>query len=854
MSLVEEALSRPPDQRRAFVANACGKDTETFYQVWGYVEQEDRMAGFLLTPLIGRDEPEEFFHPGEDIDGRFRIIRKIAEGGMGIVYDAYDLRLERRIAIKCARRGHNSRLPPEVRHASDISHPNVCKIYEIHTAQTERGDVDFITMEYLDGETLSQRLRSGPIPEKTGLLIAKQLCAGLAEAHAQHVIHGDLKSNNIILTEGPDGSLRAVITDFGLAQRWETAQHVAQSQNKGGTPDYMAPELWDGQKASVRSDIYALGVILYELATGRVPFPHDREITRAERFRRKAPPANPRWDKTIGRCLQPYPTLRFGSAAEVALALEGKKSRRAFFGAVAAALLVGAAAGVAVYRNTPPPVPEIRLTALPITDLTTAGPVAQKFHQDVLAEIAKLRGGPDVAFRTVASESEATHLFRFGVNGVDVHASLQDKRSGRAAAEWTVQYSGNDLKYAPAALAGFVTWRAGLPPRVPAAVAAAAAQDFEQGASLVRHRSKTDDALTLLNRASAADPDSALIWATLAEAQSMKYSFTHDKAWLDRAAESTRQAVLRDPDVPAVHRIAGLMLLRTGGYEEAVARFSRAGELEPSNSDAWRRLGEAYRRQRQINDALAYLKKATETEPNYFRTWWDLGGLYQRMGDYTAAAQALEKAVALGPGESGVRRPLAEVYICLGRYADAEREIMLELGLEETPQALRILAVTYMQRGRDAEAVQYIEKATQRAPGVFWYWMDLGTCFRRTGRPLQAREAYSKAMQLAESALAIDARSGGTHAYVGYLAAQLGDARRAETEIGQALNLLPTDADVQFNAALTWEALGKRDQTLQVARTMNRQTLEDLSRWPDVASLTQDPRFLQLKTASAISR
>jgi serine/threonine protein kinase len=249
MSLVEEALSRPPEQRRAFVANKCGKDTETFDQVWAYLEQENRMAGFLLTPLIGRDEPEEFFQPGEDIQGRFRIIRKIAEGGMGVVFDAYDLRLERRIAIKCARRGHNNRLPPEVRHASDISHPNVCKIYEIHTAETERGDVDFITMEYLDGETLSQRLRRGPLSEETARIIAKQLCAGLAEAHAQHVIHGDLKSNNIILTETPDGSLRAVITDFGLAQRWETAQHVAQSQNKGGTPDYMAPELWDGQKS-----------------------------------------------------------------------------------------------------------------------------------------------------------------------------------------------------------------------------------------------------------------------------------------------------------------------------------------------------------------------------------------------------------------------------------------------------------------------------------------------------------------------------------------------------------------------------------------------------------------------------
>jgi serine/threonine-protein kinase len=616
----------------------------------------------------------------------------------------------------------------------------------------------------------------------------------------------------------------------------------------------MAPELWDGQKASVRSDIYALGVILYELAAGRVPYPREHEITQQERFRRKPAPVSPRWDKTLAKCLQPYPTLRFDSATEVALALEGKKSRRAFFGAVAAALLVGAATGVIAYRNSPPPAREILLAVLPSTDLGTAEPAARQFHNNVVAELATLTGDSGVVFRTVAEESDATHLLRFSLNGSQVQASLQDKRSGRAPVEWNMRYSQDELRYAPTALAGFVTWRTAMPPRALAAIRPAAVQDFEQGSALVRQRSRIDEALALLERAAAADPDSALIRATLGEAQSMKYSFTHDKTWLANATESVRQAVLRDPDVPAVHRIAGLLAMRTGGYEEAVARFGRATVLEPANSDSWRRLGEAYRRQGQISEALNYLRKATETEPEYFRTWWDLGGLYQRMGDYTAAAQALEKAVALAPQESGVRRPLADVYISLGRYADAQREMIVELNLEPAPQAMRILAVTLMQQLRPAEAIPHLERATRLAPRVFWYWMDLGTCYRRIGRPAEAKQAYSTAMQLAQAALSVDPRSGGTRAYVAYLAAQLGDTRRAEAEIGQALALMPTDSDVQFNAALTWEALGNRDQTLQVARTMNGQTLEDLSRWPDVTSLNQDSRFLQLRTALAANR
>src|SRR5262249_19008878 len=146
-----------------------------------------------------------------------------------------------------------------------ITHPNVCKIFEIHTTTTDRGEVDFLTMEFLDGETLTERLRRGLLPEKEWRVIAQQLCAGLAAAHRTHVIHGDLKSNNVILTTAVEGGVRAVITDFGLAQRTETTQQTIQSGPVGGTPDYMAPELWRGERASVASDIYALGVILYEM-------------------------------------------------------------------------------------------------------------------------------------------------------------------------------------------------------------------------------------------------------------------------------------------------------------------------------------------------------------------------------------------------------------------------------------------------------------------------------------------------------------------------------------------------------------------------------------------------------------
>src|SRR5579864_9296474 len=275
MQLVDLALTQPVNQREAYLRNACAHDTALFEQVWKYVQWEHRMNGFLLDPLFPALSNEHPFQPDELLDGRFRIVREIAQGGMGVVYEAVDEKLHRRIALKCAKAGFRKRLPPEVRNASDISHPNVCKIFEIHTASTNQGEIDFITMEFLDGKTLSERLTQGPLSEKEARAIAHQLCAGLAEAHRNQVIHGDLKSNNVILATAPDGTIRAVITDFGLAQQPETAHRPGHSEPLGGTPDYMAPELWKGEKPSVASDIYALGVIFHELACGRRPVEPD---------------------------------------------------------------------------------------------------------------------------------------------------------------------------------------------------------------------------------------------------------------------------------------------------------------------------------------------------------------------------------------------------------------------------------------------------------------------------------------------------------------------------------------------------------------------------------------------------
>ena len=464
MSLVTLALAQPENQRESYLASACSGNAGLFSQAWNYVQWEARMQGFLLDPLIPPAEDETPFEPGQLLDGRFRIVREVARGGMGIVYEAFDEKLVRCIALKCAKSGFRKRLPPEVRHASEISHPNVCKIFEIHTASTEDGEVDFLTMEFLDGETLATRLSRGPLPEAEARAIGGQICAGLAEAHRNWVVHGDLKGNNVILTHDAGGGVRAVITDFGLASvpvgpAEDIGFGALGPSQAAGTPDYMAPELWKGEKPSAASDVYALGVILYELTTGQRPSPP------ADRLKQKPPAVRHGRDPIVRRCLDPNPTGRFRDAVEVAAALDTRRSRqrwtRAAAAIVFAAIALAAVSGLVTYWRTEPRKEPVRLAMLPLQLVTDgAGPdvagMAEQISHKAADELARLKGGTlkrlsvvprnEVFGRHVDTVEKArsalgaTHVVWGTIaweNGkVTVHAFLTDTKTQANSGEW----------------------------------------------------------------------------------------------------------------------------------------------------------------------------------------------------------------------------------------------------------------------------------------------------------------------------------------------------------------------------------------------------------------------------------
>ena len=272
--------------------------------------------------------PEEGrFLPGTLIAGRYRIVSLLGRGGMGEVYRATDLTLAQPVALKflpdsgpddvrAIERFHN-----EVRVARQVSHPNVCRVYDVGEAE----GMPYISMEYVDGEDLSSLLhRIGRLPADKALEIARKICAGVAAAHDKGVIHRDLKPANIML----DRRGNVVIMDFGLAA---VADQLRGAEARSGTPAYMAPEQLRGEQVTAKSDIYALGMVLYEIFTGKRAYD---AATLAELIRLQesahitsmssiAAEIDPAVEKAIRRCLDPEPAKRPATALLVAAALPG---------------------------------------------------------------------------------------------------------------------------------------------------------------------------------------------------------------------------------------------------------------------------------------------------------------------------------------------------------------------------------------------------------------------------------------------------------------------------------------------------------------------------------------------------
>jgi predicted Ser/Thr protein kinase len=353
--LFERALERAPAERAAFLDTACAADSSLRHEVEEMLRADARAEDFIETPVFGvaaaligaRPAPsseaagakrsndslnssidESRFIPGDVLAGRYRVVGLLGRGGMGEVFRADDLKLKQPVALKFLPEALSNdgaalaRFYQEVSVARQVSHRHVCRVYDVGEAE----GAHFISMEYVRGETLSSLLkRIGRLPEDKAVETARQLCAGLAAVHDAGVLHRDLKPANVMLDER--GDVR--ITDFGIAA---VASDLRGAEALAGTPAYMSPEQLEGRGLTTRSDLYSLGLVLYELFTGKRAFdaPSLPELLRLRQSdtQPSAPSSHvkdldPSVERLIFRCLERDPDQRPATALQVAAALPG---------------------------------------------------------------------------------------------------------------------------------------------------------------------------------------------------------------------------------------------------------------------------------------------------------------------------------------------------------------------------------------------------------------------------------------------------------------------------------------------------------------------------------------------------
>lgn len=273
--IFSEALAKSAAERSAYLETACDGDDELRRELESLLAASDAKDSFIDSPKAGIASGDQLpsFSPGEKI-GSFEIVEMLGAGGMGEVYLARDLRLNRQVALKFLSlddEGSNRRFLREARAAAALEHPHICTIHEI----AEVGGRQFIVMQYVEGETLSNVIKKGGLRLSKALDIAIQTAEALAEAHSRGIVHRDIKPANIIITAND----QVVVLDFGLAKRVtvDGAEDSSQSflSQAGlivGTVSYMSPEQVRGLEVDTRSDLWSLGVVLYEMASGAIPF------------------------------------------------------------------------------------------------------------------------------------------------------------------------------------------------------------------------------------------------------------------------------------------------------------------------------------------------------------------------------------------------------------------------------------------------------------------------------------------------------------------------------------------------------------------------------------------------------
>lgn len=716
--------------------------------------------------------------------GDYQLLSKIGAGGMGVVYKATDLKLRRTVALKFLS-GDDSdrqRLLTEARAASALDHPNIAAVHAVE----ETGDGRlFLVMAYYEGETLADKLQRGPLQPQTAIHIACQVARGLQHAHARGVIHRDIKPSNIIVTR--EGI--AKIVDFGLARQY-TATATTQACGLSGTLLYMSPEQAAGRVVDNRTDIWSLGVLLYQMLTGRLPFSGDSAagILLAILNASPAPPSGvaDEVQLILYRALAKDPAARYASCAELlrdlaALASDDRQ-RTASLDTATVQRVRHAAQAAASTRLLAPPASQ------PL---------------DVIASV----------FRWFAIAIGVLILLLL------LRAALPSLRT----------------RWEPSAA------RAG-PPQT-----AAVYDSYLRGrAALERYdrAGNLDQAVTHFETAIRGDPQFALAYASLGETFWQKYRLENDPRWLAPAETYSRRAIELDDQLPSVHITLGRLHLNGKQRELALQEFQQALKLDPRNAEALRGTAAVYNLMGRRSEAEALYVRATTLAPDSWTGFNEFGTFYLGHDNEKAAAQ-YRRAVELTPDNALARSNLGLALEELGQDAAAEAEFQHSLRLRPTYPAYTMLGRLYYRRQRWAESAAMIEKALQLNRADYRVWANLALAYEWMGQTVAAGQARGEELVRIEEASRLAPDDAAVLVELGRLYARGQRRHEAVTRLEAALAHAPQDAEIAGTAAEAYAFLGDSRRAADLLERALSLGLDwgQVERSPGLQSLRRTARF-----------
>jgi serine/threonine protein kinase/tetratricopeptide (TPR) repeat protein len=794
----------------------------------------------------------------------YRILQKLGEGGMGVVYKAEDTSLERIVAIKtlprriAASNEERERFKREAKAAAALNHPNIATIYGIE----ELEDETFIVMEYIQGKELSQQTGSGPLPVDQAVDLALPIAEGLNAAHRKGIVHRDIKSSNIMMSE----SGQPKIMDFGLAKVRGAAQ-VTKEGTTIGTAAYMSPEQARGEEVDHRSDIWSFGVLLYEMIAGTRPFRSDYDQAVVYAILNEDPPAltevrpevPAEMEGIVKRCLAKDPDQRYQSIDETIGDLKALRSPASDSttakqpvmagGRKRVPVLLAGLAGLiilvlgALYLFTPSEsvtVVQKSVAVLPFENLNRdeeSEYFSDGMTEDIITQLSKIGElrvisrtssmrykGTDKGLREIGKELGVATLLEGSIRRsggrVRITSQLVDAETDEHL--WAEVYD-RDLedifevqsdvaqKIAAALQATLSPVEKARIERQPTSNLSAYDYYLKGRENYRQYRERDNEyAIEYFKKALVLDPDYSLAYAGLGDAYAQRqWRFGYPLAWLDSSIAMSEKALEIDLNSAEAYKALGLAYEYKGWLRQALEMNEKAVALNPSYQDAVANTGWTHWMLGNLNEGYRWMRRSTVLNPADAQHHFGIGTVLNTLGDTARAREYMDKALDMQPDFEYAYWGKVNLFMVQGKHQEAiaESKKLLELAPDGIT-ALNIAGEAHFFAGDFAEAVLYFEKAAVIDRRVF---DRLAVCYHRLGREDSARALC----EIVEQGVQNQLEQGSEHSFFPYALARVSVVRGEKEQVYRWLQKA-----IQFG--YRWYAYLARDPSFEELREEER--------------------------------